>query len=317
MKNIAISGIGSYLPRRMLDNASLPPLDKPLTAEEIERIGVQRRGWAEPDEGIAEMAAEAAKKALVRAECEASDLDMIVLSNWTQRRYIPEFAPKLQSLLGAKRAFAYDVCCACAGFLYGVGMASEFLQNARYRRALVVGAETTSRRGRPGSKATFILGDAAGAMVLENTERTGRTLPGRLIDYELATDGEKHDIMDISPEGWVRTHISQSELNGLAGQSFATIANRMLERQKLTLDDVDWVVPHSGTAGVQHAVAEALRVNPDKVLTNYAFIGNVSSASIPAALDAFLANGTLRRGQTILSAAVGTGWYAAGALYAL
>lgn len=313
--NVAITGVGSYLPELMHDNASLPPLDKPLPPEDIERIGVKRRGWASDSEGIAEMAERAARVALERAGKRPEELDLVILSNWTQRRYIPEFAPKLQKLLGAKRAFAFDMCCACAGFLYGVGIASEFMRGGRAKTALVVGSETTSRRGRPGSKATLILGDAAGAMVLERRE-AGPGL-GRLIDYELMTDGDQHAIMDISPEGWVRTHIPQSELNGLAGRSFATIAERLLARQRLTLDDVDWVVPHSGTAGVQRAVAEALGVRPDKVLTNYASIGNVSSASIPAALDAFVREGTIRPGQTILSAAVGTGWYAAGALYTL
>jgi 3-oxoacyl-[acyl-carrier-protein] synthase III len=313
MSIVSITGIGAYLPRRMVENRDLPTLDVALEDGEIERIGVSRRGWADGSEGIAEMAAEAARVALARAELDAAALDLIILANWTQRRYIPEFAPRLQALLGAPKSVAFDLCCACAGFLYGLGLAHSFLVGGRFARALVVGSETTSRRARPHSKGTLILGDAAGAMVLERDEDRG----GRLLDYELATQGEHHDIMDISPEGWVRTRIAQNDLNRLAGRSIADISARLLARNGLTLDDVDWVVPHSGTAGVQRAVAHALQIAPEKVLTNYAQVGNVSSASIPTALQQFIDEGRLQTGQLVLSAAVGTGWYAAGALYSL
>jgi 3-oxoacyl-[acyl-carrier-protein] synthase III len=313
MSIVSITGVGSYLPQQMVVNRDLPTLDSSLADGEVDRIGVHSRGWADDSEGIAEMAANAARSALISARLEAKELDLIILSNWTQRRYIPEFAPRLQALLGAPTSVAFDMCCACAGFLYGLGLAHSFLQGRRFTRALIVGSETTSRRARPHSKGTLILGDAAGAMVLERDAGRG----GRLFDYELATHGEHHGIMDISPEGWVRTHIPQSDLNRLAGRSIAGISTRLLARNGLTLDDIDWVVPHSGTAGVQRAVVDALGVAPEKVLTNYARVGNVSSASIPTALQQFIDEGKIRPGEMILSAAVGTGWYAAGALYTL
>ncbi|MHB8874938.1 MAG: ketoacyl-ACP synthase III [Myxococcaceae bacterium] len=311
MDPIAITGFGSYLPKLMHTNQTLPPLDEPLTADELQRIGVFRRGWARDGEGIAEMAAAAGRRALERANLRPEELDLIVLANWTQRRYIPEFAPKLKNLLGAPKAIAYDVCCACAGFIYGLGMAHSFLQNPRFKKALVVASETTSQRARPGSKGTVILGDAAGSFVLERGVE-GR---GQLLDYELSTDGDQHHIMDVSPEGWVRTHITQKELNALAGKNFAMVIGTLLKRNHLTLGDVAWIIPHSGTAGVQAMVQKTLEAPPEKILTNYAQIGNVSSASIPAALDQFVEEGKVKRGDLIISAAVGTGWYSAGMLY--
>lgn len=313
MLPVAITGFGSYLPRRMMDNASLPSLDSPVTEEEIRRIGVYRRGWADESEGIAEMAAAAGQRALERAGVDPADLDIVILANWTERRYIPEHAPRLIRLLGARKAFGWDVCCACAGFLYGLGMAHGFLQNPRFGRALVVAAEHTSRRARPGSKGTLILADAAGAFVLEKRPHA----TGRLIDYELATDGDHHEIMSISEEGWVRTHIDQRELNHLAGESMFGVASRLLERNGITLKDVTRVIPHSGTAGVQAAVARRFGVPQEKILTNFASVGNVSSASIPTAVDTFVASGDVRPGDVILSMAVGTGWYAAAALYSV
>ena len=311
MERVAITGFGSYLPRRMLDNAELPPFDEPISADEIARIGVLRRGWADDSEGIAEMAAAAGQRALARAGLGSDDIDLVILANWTKRRYIPEHAPRLLHLLGAKRAFGWDVSCACAGFLYGLGIAHGFLQNPRFSRALVVASEHTSQRGRPGSKAKLILADAAGAFVLERKPET----TGCLIDFELATHGEHHGIMNISEEGWVRTLIKQRELNELAGGSMCDVARRVLERNGVSLEEVDWVVPHSGTAGVQATVARGLGVRPDKILSNFATVGNVSSASIPVAIDEYVSAGKIRPGDLVLSAAVGTGWYAAAALY--
>jgi len=308
MSRVAITGIGTYLPRRYALH-ELPPLDEPVGEEELAKIGVVRRGRAGEGEGIAEMGAAAARRALERAGASADSIDLIILSNWTQRRYIPEHAPRLQKLLGASSAFGFDVCGACTGFLYGLAIARAFLGERRHRRALVVASETTSQRARPGSKGTIILGDAAGAFVLEKDVAAG----GELVDVELATDGDHHEIMDISPEGWVRTHIAQRELNALAARSMSSACERLLARNRLDWRDVDWLVPHSGTAGVQAALARALPIPPERVLTNYAEVGNVSSASIPVALDEHL--GKIRPGQLVLSAAVGTGWYTAAALY--
>jgi 3-oxoacyl-[acyl-carrier-protein] synthase-3 len=311
MTRVSITGIGSYLPMTMHTNETLPRLDAPATPDEIAKIGVQKRGWAGPGEGIAEMAAKAAARALENASVAADSLDAIILANWTQRRYIPEFAPKVQRLLGATGAFAFDVSTACAGFVYGVATAHGFLQNPRFRRALVVASETTSKRGRPGSKATLVFGDGAGAVVLEANAAHGATL----IDYELAVDGSQHDIMDISEDGWVRTHIKQQELIALTARCFRSVTGAVLARNGFTMRDVDWLVPHSGTAGVQAALVKALEIPPEKVLTNFGSIGNTSSAAIPLALDEFLGAGTIRPGQLVLSPTVGTGFYSAAMLY--
>ena len=196
MTDISIAGIGTYLPGQPIVNDESAPLDRPITAAELERVGVGTRYRAGPEEGIAEMAATAARQALRRSGTPASDVDLIVLSNWTQRRYIPEFAPRLKRLLGAERAFAFDVCCACAGFLTGVSTASAFL-GGRHRLALVVASETTSQRARPGGRSTLVYSDGAGAAVL----RAATGGPIAVLDTELATLAEHHDIMSVSTEG--------------------------------------------------------------------------------------------------------------------
>ena len=309
--NVYITGIGAYLPRTMHTNATLPPLEKPLEPGEEERIGVRRRGWAGEGEGIAEMAAEATKRALADAQVDAASIDLIVLANWTQRRFIPEFAPRLQQLVGAPQAFAFDVCTACAGFVYGVAIAHGFLHNPRFKRAVVVASETTSKRGRPGSKSTVIFGDAAGAVVLEKGAGRG----AEILDYELQTDGRYHDMMSIDENGWVKTHLPQKELNQLAAKSFTVPSLALLARAKKTIADVDWVVPHSGTAGIQATLIRSLEVPTEKVLSNFDVVGNVSSAAIPVALQQFVSSGRIQPGHLVLSPTTGTGWYAAALLY--
>ncbi|MGZ3450499.1 MAG: 3-oxoacyl-[acyl-carrier-protein] synthase III C-terminal domain-containing protein [Polyangiales bacterium] len=311
MESLFVTGVGSYLPKLMHTNQTLPPLDSEVTEAELEKIGVRLRGWAGEDEGIAEMAARAAERALARADVKAADLDFVILANWTQRRYIPEHAPKVKALLGATRAFAFDVSTACAGFVHGVAIAHGFLQNPRFHRGVVVASETTSQRGRPASKSTLVFGDASGAVVVER-DRKGAI---ELIDYELAVDETQHHIMDVNQEGWVRTHVKQKELVELTSRCFRDTTSKILGRNGLTMNDVDYVLPHSGTAGVQAALVRTLEVPQSKVLTNFATIGNVSSAAIPTALDEFLANGTLKPGHLVLSPAVGTGFYSAALLY--
>ncbi|MFT4978743.1 MAG: 3-oxoacyl-[acyl-carrier-protein] synthase-3 [Myxococcota bacterium] len=311
---ISITGIGHYLPARLLSNADLPPLDKPCPPEVLDRIGVTHRGWADDEETIPEMAARAARRALASADCRPEDLDFIVLANWTQRRFLPDFAPKLQALLGAPQAFAFDVSTSCSGFVFGVAIASGFLQQPRFSKGLVVASETTSKRARPNSKATLVFGDAAGAFVLERGAKPGSA---RLLDYELMTDGKYYEAMEINDLGHVVTNIHQKDLQALAIKSFAVASQRVLDRQGMTLDDVTWVVPHSGTAGIQALLLRTLEIPPERVLVNFPRIGNVSSAAIPAALTEFVDNGTIKPGDIVLSPTTGSGWYAAAMLYQL
>ena len=311
MNKIVASGRGVYLPRLMHTNDTLPPLDKTPTAEQLSRIGVERRGWAQEGEGIAEMGAAAAKRALEQAQVKPEDIDLLVLANWTQRRYIPEFAPRVQQLLGCTNAFAFDVCGACTGFVNGVGIAHNFLQSPRYRRALVVASETTSQRARPNSRATLVYGDAAAAWVLER-DRQGGT---EIVDYELVSDGAQHGAMQVDDKGHVVTLIEQKALNTLAANSFAEACRRILQRNNMTLGDITWIVPHSGTAGIQATLIKTLEVKAEKVLSNYSSVGNVSSAAIPVSFEHFVESGQIRKGDLVLSPTTGTGWYFGALLY--
>ena len=308
-----MTGLGTYLPERLVTNRELPLLDPPHSLADMDRVGVRTRGIASDQEDVLFMAVRAAERALAQAEVSAQSLDFLILANWTERRYVPDFAPRVQQALGAQRAFAFDVGCACAGFLYGLTIAHGYLQNPRFGRGLVLASDRSTRRLRPRSRATLVFGDAAAAMVVEKDAGRG----GRLIDYELRTDGSHNGIMDIDADGYLNPKIKQRELNQLAGRSLAAVSRTLLERNRLTLDDVDWLLPHSGTAGVQAMLAEHLGAPPEKTLNNLADVGNVTTASIPISLDHFVKRGLMKPGQRVLSAAVGLGWQYCAVLYTL
>ena len=308
-----MTGLGTYLPERLVTNTELPALEPPHSLADMDKVGVRARGIATDQEDVLFMAVRAAERALAQADVSAQSLDFLILANWTERRYVPDFAPRVQQALGAQRAFAFDVGCACAGFLYGLTIAHGYLQNPRYRCGLVLASDRSTRRLRPRSRATLVFGDAAAAMVVEKDAGRG----GRLIDYELRTDGSQHGITDIDADGYLNPKIKQRELNQLAGRSLAAVSRTLLERNELTLDDVDWILPHSGTAGVQAMLAEHLGAPPEKTLNNLADVGNVTTASIPISLDHFVKRGLMKPGQRVLSAAVGLGWQYCAVLYTL
>jgi len=308
-----MTGLGTYLPERLVNNRELPALEPPHSLADMDKVGVRTRGIANDEEDVLFMALRAAERALAQAKVSADSLDFLILANWTERRYVPDFAPRVQQALGARRAFAFDIGCACAGFLYGLTLAHGYLQNPRFQRGLVLASDRSTRRVRPRSRATLVFGDAAAAMVVERDAARG----ARLIDYELRTDGSQHGIMDIDADGYVNPKIKQRELNQLAGSSLASVSRALLERNQLTLADVDWLLPHSGTAGVQAMLAEHLGAPPEKTLNNLADVGNVTTASIPVSLDHFLKQGKVKPGDRVLSAAVGLGWQYCAVLYTL
>ncbi|HVY25096.1 MAG TPA: ketoacyl-ACP synthase III [Polyangiaceae bacterium] len=311
MAELCVTGLGVYLPQRLVNNRELPELDPPHTLADMDKVGVRARGIAAEHESVLYMAEQAARRALDRAGVAAESLDFLILANWSERRYVPDFAPRVQHALGARRAFALDVGCACAGFIYGLTQAHGYLQNSRFSRGLVLASDRSTQRLRPRSRATLVFGDAAAAMVVERDAMRG----SRLLDYELHTDGSQNDIMEVDADGYLLPKIKQRELNQLAGKSLASVSRALLERNQLSVDDIDWFVPHSGTAGVQAMLAEHLGAPPEKTLTTLADIGNVTSSSIPVSLHHFLEAGKIKPGDRVLSAAVGLGWQYCAVLY--
>jgi 3-oxoacyl-[acyl-carrier-protein] synthase III len=309
MLELRITGLGTYLPEHRMNNEELLAQHPALTPADAERVGVLSRGVASEREDVTTMAVTASIDALDRAGLMADALDFVILVNWSERRYVPDLAPVVQARLAARHAFAFDLNAACSGFVVALSVAHGYLQSGRFQRGLVVASDRSRRRVRRESRAALLFGDGAAAAVVE----TGVERGWKLVDYELCTDGAHNAIMDVDTDGFLDSHIRQRELNELAVSSLLRAGRRLLERNGLTFLDCDYIVPHSGTAGIQTLLASVLEIPRSMILTNLPTVGNVVAASIPTALRHFVDQGTLRPGHRVLVLAVGLGWqYVAG-----
>ena len=310
---IGFAGHGHYFPKNFVQNAAVDDCaGNPVDEAVIGAVEVLSRHVRDDDETIDMMAAEAVGDALRRADVDAADVNLLVLGNWSERMLVPEIAPQVAVRTGAVNALAFDVCGACTGFVHGTQIAASMLTAHRdWDTAVVVCSENFSRRVRPGSKGELIVGDAAGAVVL----RKGVDGERGLIDSMLISDGESSGAVTVlPPRGWVK---SRPELVGLGIDSHVDVCRRLLARNDLTIEDIDWFVPHPGTTPMHEGVRDALGIAPERFVTNFQTRANTGSASIPIVLSEYLDNGTFSAGDLVMASAVGSGWYYGGLLVRL
>ncbi|MFF3559181.1 ketoacyl-ACP synthase III [Streptomyces sp. NPDC002574] len=312
---LRLAGYGHYYPRHRVENA-MDDADggggNAVDAAVIGRLDVRGRHVADDEETPPYMGVRAAQDALEQAGKDAGEVDLLVFSNWTDRQFVPEWGPEAARLLGARRALAFDVCAACVGFVHGVQTASAMLAtHPHWRTAVVMSSERFSRRVRPGSKGELIVGDAAGAAVL--TRDTAAGGDGGLWDSMVISDGSARETVTVyPPNGWIK---SQADLIKVAADSHADLAERVLARSGITMDEIDWVVPHPGTGQLHTAVRERLGIPEERFVTNYETRANTGSASVPIVLSEMSRDGRLRPGDLCYTPAVGSGWYYGGLLF--
>jgi len=311
-RGIRFTGFGHYYPRTVERiPADLPP---PSPVEEAvlgAELGVRARHVSDGEETIAYMAARACEAALREADADPADLDLLVLSTWTQRRYVPEDGTRTARLLGATSALAIELCGACVGFVHAVQTAASLLTTNGWRRAAVVCSDQFSKRLLPGGRGQMIAGDAAGAAVLEVGDPAA---PG-LRDSVVLSYGEDADVAVVHPRsGWGR---SRPRISKVAPASAAEAVDIVLDRCGLTVKDVDWIVPHPGSARISANLADRLGVPEDALLTNYADRGQTTSATIPTTLSEYRAKGVLKSGDLVLAPAAGAGWFSGALVFDL
>ncbi len=312
----AITGVGHYAPARVLTNAELEKTVDTSDEWIRTRTGIRERRIAAPDEWTSTMGVAAARPALAQAGVKPEDIEAIYVATCTPDMIFPSTACLIQSELGARKAYGYDVSSACAGFLMALDAAASAIEAGRIRTALVVGSEKLSVVTDWTRRDTCVLfGDGAGAVVLQASDRPG------ILSSLLGVDGRLADFLSI-PAGGCRIPCSEESLRAhqhyihMAGrETFKIAVNTMLEaaqqaiaRAGLTVADVDCMVPHQANWRIVDAVAKRLGEGVmDRVFLNLDRYGNTSAASIPIALSEALAAGRIRSGSKVLMVAFGGG----------
>ena len=315
MIRAAILGTGSCLPERVMTNADLERMVETSDEWIRTRSGIGERRIAGPGEYIHKVAAEAGRRALSAAGLAPEDLDLIVLATVSPYMIMPSTACFVQAELGATNAFAYDISAACAGFLFGIDLASKYILAKPDMKILVIGAEILSTRMNWQDRNTCVLfGDGAGAAVLSGREGERGIVDSRLhadgrLWRLLYTEGPPSMNKDLMQPDWKGPYIQMngSELFKRAVRLMETAVRELLEAQGLDIADIDLMVPHQANIRIIKNLGERLAVPDEKVFTNLDRYGNTSSASIPIALDEAARAGRLKPGDLILFCTFGAG----------
>jgi 3-oxoacyl-[acyl-carrier-protein] synthase III len=314
---VEIVATGRYLPERVVTNQDL---EKELeTSDEWiqERTGIRERRIAGVEMGAADMGAGAARIAMERAGIQPGEIDVIIVSTATPDRLLPSTACDLQALLGATNAAAYDIATACSGFIYGLHIAEGHIASGRAEIVLVVSTEKMSSIVDWGDRSTAVLfGDGAGAAIVKRAEN-GRGLlssfirsDGTLAELLWRPGGGTRMPMDLAVLD-ERNHLVKMagrEVFKAAVRSMAEAADQALLRAGLTGDDVSLLIPHQANIRIIEATAKYANVPMEKVFVNVDRYGNMSSATIPVALDEALEARRIQAGDYVLMVAFGAGF---------
>lgn len=309
-----IAGTGSYLPPRRVSNDDMVALLAKSGIETshewiVERTGIHARRFA--DEGVlsSDLGVQAALAAIKAARKQVKDIDLIVVATSTPDMMFPSTATLIQNKLGISGCAAFDVQAVCSGFIYGMTITDAMLRTGAYRCALLIGAEVFSRILNFDDRSTCVLfGDGAGAMVLEASNEPG------ILASELHADGHYHDI--LSTPAYVGNGricgVPFLQMNGRAVfkqavNALQAVSKSVLDKAHMTIDDVDWMVPHQANIRIMQSTAKHLGMSEERVFVTVNEHGNTSAASIPLAFDQAVRTGQLQRGQTVFIEGVGGG----------
>lgn len=306
-----IIGTGSYLPAKVLTNYDLEKMVDTSHDWIVTRSGIVERHIAADNELTSDLALQASRKAIEAAGIAADEIDLIIVATTSPDQLFPSTACILQDKLGIKSGGpAFDLQAVCGGFVYALNTADMYIRGGQAKTALVVGAEVLTRMLDWNERTTCVLfGDGAGAVVLRASEKPG------IITSKLHADGSYRDM--LKAEGNIRNGKVDGDpfikMDGKAVFKFAVnmlseVVEEVLEEQKMTGTDINWLVPHQANIRIIEATAKKLGLEMDNVVLTVANHGNTSAASIPLALDTAVRDGRIKAGQNILLEAIGGGF---------
>ena len=305
MKNFArITGTGSYLPPKIVTNfdleKTLDTSDEWITA----RTGIKERRIV-TNESTCDLALEASLNALSMAEIDPQDIDLIILSTTTPDKIFPATATMLQNRLGASCP-AFDLQAVCAGFVFAMSTAQQYIENGSAKNVLVVGSETMSKIVDWKDRSTAILfADGAGAVVLSADQNKGIRhsklySDGNYLSSLHVNNNRINELGTIEMEG--------NEVFKIAVNKLSEVAEETLTECNMTSEEIDWMVPHQANIRIINAIAKKIKLPLDKIILTLDKHGNTSAASIPLALDEGVRDGRIKKGDTLLFEGIGGGF---------
>ncbi|MEQ6123789.1 beta-ketoacyl-ACP synthase III [Pseudotenacibaculum sp. MALMAid0570] len=321
-RTAAITAVGKYVPDYILTNKELETLVDTNDEWITTRTGIkERRILKEPNQGTSFMAVKAAQDLLTKANLDPKDIDMVIVATATPDLPVAATAVYTATEIGATNAFAYDLQAACSSFLYGMSTAASYVESGKYKKVLLIGADKMSSIIDYTDRATCIIfGDGAGAVLFEpNDENLG------LQDEYLRSDGIGREFLKIDAGGSIlppseetvknRQHFVQQEgrtVFKFAVSNMADVAEKMLTRNNISKEEVNWLVPHQANKRIIEATANRIELDADKVMMNIHRYGNTTSATLPLLLADY--EKELKKGDNLIFAAFGGG-FTWGAIY--
>ena len=315
MEEVCIKGIGAYAPSNIVSNDDLSKIVETSDEWIRERTGIRERRISK-GEDTSHIAIKAANLALERANMVGEDIDLIVLATITPDTFTPSVACLVQKAIGAKNAMAFDISAACSGFVYGVQIAHSMMKNnSTFNNALVIGVETLSKIINWEDRSTCVLfGDGGGAVVLSKEEGSA----GIMSLYSKSIgDKSEHLVVDALPvinpyveekkDNYQKIYMNGQEIFKFAVKAIIDGVNNVLEQSNLSIEDVDYIVPHQANFRIIEFVAKKLKIDTSKFYVNLDKYGNTSSASIPLALNEMYEENLLEEGKKIIIVGFGGG----------
>ena len=305
MKKFArIIGTGSYLPPKVVTNHDL---EKTLDTNDewiVARTGISERRIVE-EQGTCDLALEASIKALKMANIDASELDLILLATTTPDKIFPATATMLQNQIGASCP-AFDLQAVCAGFVFAMTTAQQYIENGSAKKVLVVGSETMSKIVDWSDRSSAILfGDGAGAVILSADDETG------ILHSKIHSDGSFLTSLQTSNNrinelGFIQ--MAGNEVFKIAVNRLSSLAETTLKECNMSVDDLTWMIPHQANIRIITAVAKKVKLPMEKVVITLGKHGNTSAASIPLALDVAVRDGRIKKGDKLMLEGIGGGF---------
>lgn len=321
MVEVQIIGTGSYLPERVLTNEEISKVVETDDEWIRSRTGIGERRIS-TGENTSDIAAKAAFAALENADLTPEEIDLIIVATATPDCYTPATACIVQNIIGAKNAVCFDISAACSGFIYGLNIAEQFLRGGSMKNALVIGAETLSKILDWNDRGTCVLfGDGAGAAVVKAGKEKG------ILANHMGSDGRGSNLLKCNAapveinNPILRKEVLGDRVTGSTGYLFMEgkeifkfavkvmeeTIEKLLEKAKLNIDDIDYIIPHQANLRIIDYTIKKLNIDKEKFYINLQNYGNTSGGSIPIALDEMNKKGLLRKGQNILMVGFGGG----------